>query len=654
MLTIQQVIDALPHLSMKDRAQSEGIAHIFISRYSQFIDGQSKEALLQLPEEQKVKLLQHFDITRSFLLDHLPEFTNDVSFLRLCEVFHSATGHSIKSLTISSKDLGTHLSELHCAMLMHPDCPRDVLIHGIFLSPHEVAHTFEKTEGQLNKFLRTVNSLPISERLAIFIDCKLENNLFDMPIDGKFIASLPNEGNRNDGLRDRYVQRLLASGYQLSWDVLQERMREGKYSSYFIVKQKNLSLEDLKLIAKEKHYVGNHPSWPVEKVISAIGSNANSAYNHTHAGLHRVPKSLLMAEIKSPKKAQSLTAMASAEGLPDEVYEAVLEKLICNVNAQWNDPDLKLDSKKTPLSGAAYSLYCFVRNEKIPSHIFNYTLDDLGRLKNQNLAHYFKKVIYSNNAMSADMCALEINKLQALSGKIEGGDKELLTSLLLNKNMPPHIRVNYVDFNSTSVQQLIIHDIINGKVNISTSDLLSFYKRLKVDAYLIHDLSKFIYPKIISSGNNKLLREYLSINSKPHLWTTFINCVGHLYTCNSLDKGHFKEINDTLSKIITKAFSESDSKPDGLSNAIINKIYTSSISAEFICGIYERVREKFNIAFDVNDLANEQSFPYQLSKLRGQEVLDFFVAQNLKSRLTNIEQDRAPMLEIIKPRTRCL
>ncbi|MFM5295106.1 hypothetical protein ACEUAI_12850 [Aeromonas veronii] len=654
MLNLQQVIDVLHHRGMSSGAHAESTAHIFFKNYSQFVDGISRESLIQLSEEAKIKLLQIFEFTKPVLLEHLPLFTNGVDFSKLCEVFRMATGHSIESMSVSPQQLGSDFYDLYCAILMHPDCPTDVLIHGITLSPYLIGHAFKEKEGHLIKFVNAVNSLPISERFMIFMDCKLEINTFDMPLDRDFIALLPNDGNHNDELRDKYVQRLLASGYQLSEDVLDDRIREGKYSYHFIIKQENLSLKALKSIAKEKIYVANHPNWPVEKVISAIGSNANSAYNHTHAGLHRVPKDILMAEIKSPTKAQSLTAMASAEGLPEDIYDAVLEKLICNVNDQWNDPNVELSSTKTPLIGPAYSLYCFVRNNKIPSHIFSLALDDLSRLKNQNLASYFKKTIYANNALSPETCISELKKLQALPGAITGKDKELLTSLLTNQNMPSSIRKEYITFNAISVQQVIIRDVIAGKINLSASELLSFYKRLKVDPHVIYDLSKFTYPKIASCGDEKLLRQFISVSSKPHLWPTFVNCIGHLYTCSSLDREHFKEINNTLSKVITKAYAESDSKPDGLNNTTINKIYTGMVSADFICGIYDRVREKFNIAFDVNEIADETSLPNQLAKLRGQEVLDFFMAQHLKARLTNIEQERAPMLELAKPRARSL
>ena len=654
MLTIQQVIDALPHHGMSDGAQSEDIAHLFIKRYSQFIDGKSRQDLLQLTEDEKIKLLQHFDVTSSLLLEHLPQFTNEIGFSKLSEIFHSITGHEIDNMTILPKELSSNFFEFYCAIMVHPHCPLDVLHYGIALSPYEIGKTFAKSKVQLDRFIDFVNSLPITDRFNIFLNCGVDTSQFDIPTDGEFISLLSSKNDDDLKLFHKYTQRLLECGYQLSEDVLRAIMDGSKFSRYLILKQNKLSFADLKAIAKEKYYVGNHPNWPLDKVISSIGSNANSAYNHTHAGLYRLPKEVLLKEINSPVKAQSLTAMASAEGLPGEVYEAVLDKLISNVNVQWDDPQVELASDKTPLVGAAYALYCFVRNDKIPSHIISLAIDELRHLKNQNLASYFKKTIYMNAALSSEMCVSELGKIRSLPYNDDGKTKELLTALLLNKNMPPKERGEFINFNSVSIQKELIHNIIDRTITLPVDELLAFYKRLKVESYLIADLAKFIYPQILSCGNQKLLRMFLSINTKPHLATTFVNCIGHLFTCKNLDSDTFNLINGALSKVIDKAYDKSGSKPDGLNNSTINRMYVSSISTDFICGVYSRVREKFNFSFNVDDLSKSNSLPAQLARLRGQEVLDFFVAQNLKARLTRIEQEREPTLELAKPRTRCL
>lgn len=654
MFKIQQVIDSLPLSRVIEGVNSGDVFRAFIKKFNGFIEPCSLEDLNQLSEEKKLELLRHLDATSSIVVEHFPEFTDTISYPRLCETFHAATGYKVEGLAFSPKSISAPFTELYFAIIMHPDCPDETLINGFNFQRFSFSKKIEKSQRHLDRYISIVNALPLTERLKIFLACEVESNRFELPIDDDFIFSLSNEGGNDDELRSKYILRLILSGYQLGEKVLLDRINGGSYPSSHIVRQKNLSLVSLKKMAQAKHYVGSHPNWPVDKIISIISSNANVAHNHTNAGLCRVSKNELLREVSSPTRSQSLTAMASAPGLPNEVYEAVLEKLIQNVNGQWNDPNVELSSSKTPLVGAAYSLYCLVRNNHLPSQILSFILDDLNHLTHKGLATYFKKTAYSNNAMSTDMCVCELNALKKLPLPLTGSNKELLISLLQNKNMPPEVRLDYADLNSNVTQQLILKNILDGDINLSAHELFDFYKRLKIDFHYVESMAQFIFPIIIASGDENLLGKFLSVSTRPHLTATYTNCVGYLYTCKDLDSAMFRKISDTLSKVIAKAYQISGGKLDIISNTAISKIYKQSVSADFICGIYAKIRDEFNISFDIEELSNDASLPNQLAKLLGQNISDFFMAQNLKVRLTNFEQEMAPMPELSKPRARCL
>jgi hypothetical protein len=654
MFKIQQVIDSLSLGGVIDGVNSGDVFHNFIKKFNGFIAPCSLEDLNQLSEEKKLVLLRHLDATSSIVVEHLPEFTDTVSYPKLCEAFHAATGCKVEDLPVSPKSIADPFIELYYAIIMHPDCPDEALISGSNFNRFVFSKKTEESQRYLDRYISAVNALPFAERFKIFLTCGIESNKFDLPIDDDFIFSLSNEGGKHDGLRNKYTLRLILCDYQLGEKVLLDRVSSGSYPASFIVKQKNLSFITLKKIAKDKNYVGCHPNWPVDKIIPIISSNANVAHNHTNAGLCRVSKNELLREVSSPTRSQSLTAMASAPGLPNEVYEAVLEKLIQNVNSQWNDPSVELSSSKTPLIGPAYSLYCLVRNEHLSSQILSFILDDLNNLTHKGLAAYFKKTAYSNNAMSTEMCVCELSALKELPLPLTGSNKELQTSLLQNKNMPPEIRLNYVDLNSNVTQQLIVKNILDGDVNLSAHELFDFYRRLKIDFHYVESMAQFIFPRIIASGDDDLLGKFLSVSTKPHLTATYANCIGYLYTCKALDLAMFRKINDTLSKVIAKAIKVSGGKLDLASNSAICRIYKLSVSADFICGVYAKIRDEFNISFDIEELSNGTSLPNQLAELVGQNISDFFIAQNLKVRLTNLEQKNAPVPELSKPRARCL